>query len=224
MNNFTSGLNTQIVRTAAGSSYLAPSNNEKASDALAALGKVNAFISRFKNTNGFSEYHPGLIAITMTNVQSLVTGESLSATRGYGRVSTVTDHILSNGCGMARAGQAICDLFELQVTWVKDTRTGITYPMVENGLPKSNRIMKELKFVLSERSKFADDLVIRKSTRDRLLLKSNWNDSRLIGYTIELLGRAFAYQMDSEVRTALVKGDNHTSLKAAMDTLRFAPS
>lgn len=224
MNKFKAGLNNQIVRTTAGASYLAPTNNEQATRSLQVLDKVNAFIGHFTNTNGFSEYHPSLITNTVVTAQSLVTGETLTQTRGHGRLATVTDYVLNNGCGMLSASLSIEKLFGLSAEWIKDERTGICFPIVKGGLPKSSTVMRELGYILDERAKFADDKRIRKSTRDRLLLKTNWTDSRLIGYTIEWLSRAFAYQMDSEVRASLIKGDRNTSLKAAMDTLRFLPA
>lgn len=224
MNSFKKGLNTQIVRTAAGAAYLEPTNNAVADHAIMTLQKVNAFIGHFKNTNGFSAFHPSLIANTVTNAESLVLGRSLSNTRGFGRISTITDHILNNGCGMIRAAKAIEKMFDLDAEWVLDERTHISYPLVRDALPKSSKIMRELVYILEERGKFADDKRIRKSTRDRLLLKGNWTDNRLIGYTLEWLSRAFAFQMDAEVRTRLVTGDKNTSLKAAMDTLRFLPA
>ena len=224
MNDFNTGRNVLTLRTAAARAHVAPTNDADAQQSIALLEEVNRFTSIFKKTNGFSEYHPCLMANTVACAQSIVQHRPLASVRGNGRMATVSDHMRSIGHGMKRASKSIAQLYDLDLVWKVDPRTGAAYPFVNGDMPRSSVILAELKAILNERAKYANDRVIRKSTRDRLLLKRDWTDSKIIAYTIELLSRLFAAAMADEQRAELVDGDKRGRLIAAMDTIRMMPA
>lgn len=222
MSKFNNALADQVLRTAAVQAHLRPGVDKNAQGTLNLLHKANTFMEKFKRTNGFTQYHPAFIAQFMTVADSLVTGRTLSVARGNGRMATVTDFGRNNGCGLRRAGDSIFKLFDLEVEWVKDERTLISYPLILGGLPKSRSIFEELQLILNDRDKYEGERRIRKTTRESLLLKPHWNTSNIIGYTIEALARSFAFELDAETRKDLVLGSERESVEAAFKTLRFA--
>jgi hypothetical protein len=65
---------------------------------------------------------------------------------------------------------------------------------------------------------------LSKQEREALLLNSKMSNDSIIAHTIEYLARAFALQVEPEIRHNLITGAGPTSLKAAFDKLQLAPA
>lgn len=212
-----------ILRQAALQHHL-PSESPEIEAAIEQAKVELAFIDRFTNTKGWSRFHPAFIVQVMSCLRSLETKASLTKTRGDGRLATILDVTRTNGNGVARAMGSIEKFNDLTPAEREVGPAGVTYPLV-NLLPYSSRVLGRLDWrIAARREARPHKRRFTESERASLLLDSTMTDHAVIGNTIEYLARAFARQVDPEVRHELISGDGRTSLKAAFDTLQFAPA
>ena len=227
MDEFQQALYRQLQRSATLQSALAPSEDRSAQTSIQVLAKANEFITAFRASKGFTKFHPAFTAQTVATCHSLAHGTSFQAGRGNGRLATVLDYTNTSGHGTAQASKTLCKAFDLEdLHWEYDETTERMFPVFEQGLPKSKAVLERLYYLIKRRERVRNGAdATTPQIKSELLLKGTWkDDQKFIGHTIELLARAFAYNVPKEDRKRLFSSEDQISLKAAFDHLSFAPA
>ena len=216
-----------LIRQAALESQLASATPE-VQDLIKQCREELNFIDRFKNTQGWSRFHPSFVMQVMSCLRSIDKKISLTKARGDGRLATLLDVTKTNGNGLGRAMGSI-EIFNDLFPADRTVESGITYPVIDL-LPYGSKVLGRLdRRIMARRTARPHKSCYSKSERESLLLDSSMTDDSIIANTIEYLARAFALQVDPEVRHGLVSGvgpdgNGRLSLKVAFDTLQFAPA
>ena len=211
-----------ILRQAATEAHL-PSTNSVADECIRQAKAELHFIKRYEKTKGWTKYHTPFVMQMMSCLRQLEKKISLTRSRGDGRLATILDVTQNTGCGLARAMRSVETFNDLEPAEREIGPSKTSYPLIDI-LPYSSKVLSRLDYRIMSRKDMRGRRGLLESERRSLLLDSAMTDDALIRQTIEYMARAFARQVDPEIRHELICGDGRPSLKAAFDTLSFQPA
>jgi hypothetical protein len=219
-----------------------PAFNENGTAAIDRAIKVNRFIepivrrSQMPGTKvrGWSRLHVPFFHAMYSTCLALETGSSLARARGDGRMASVVDNSRSIGCGFAAGAPSILSMLRIdgllpnQVELVRIDKGALhaAFPITDI-LYRSGDVFRELERRLESRKAILDSnpSKISKVERELYLIKNKWTQGRIEEAVVEFVARAFAFNMDGDVRSQLVlSGPEGLSLREAMDSLKLTPA
>lgn len=157
-------------------------------------------------------------------------GQTLTASRGHGRIASVVDHMRSNGSGFAVSVPGIlrftemdrmAEFKDLEMVHIESGMLNATFPNTDMIMKSGPMFTRMLNKLVTRQALIDRGARLSQEEKDNYLIKNNWTASRIIEMTVEFAARSFAFGLPTPIAEQLVTGDlEQMSVSRALESLR----